>query len=464
MSRVLIIDDEPTVCWALEKYFKSRGHQASSVASAEEGIARIAEQTPALVLLDVRLPGMNGLEALALIRQAPAPPPVVVITAHGTMETAVEAMRRGAFDYLLKPFDLAQIDEVLQRALANLAPAAEVPAAPSGVLQMVGSSALMQAVYKQIGMVAASDANVLITGESGTGKELVARSIHLASARSEGPFEPLVCASLPESLLESELYGYEPGAFTGATHRRIGRLERASGGTLFLDEISEIPLAIQVKLLRFLEERVVERLGGTERVPVDIRLLAAANRPLGELVRLGLFREDLLYRLQVVTIELPPLRQRPEDILELVGAFLAGASISQEALAALHGYYWPGNVRELRHAVEHAVVMARDATITPAHLPPYLAQDRPVAREDELRAAVRSQVESHAADGELYARLLAEWEKALLGPVLERTGGNQLKAAELLGMSRGTLRKKLRQHGLSPGDGDQGEGEAHTSS
>ncbi len=448
MSRILIIDDEPTVCWALEKYLRSRGHEAASVPSAEEGLERIAEAPPALVLLDVRLPGMDGLEALSAIRQGDAPPPVVVITAHGTMETAVEAMRRGAFDYLTKPIDLAQADDVLQRALARLEPAQGVPAAPTGQLRMVGSSAVMQAVYKQIGTVATSDANVLICGESGTGKELVARSIHQASDRAGGPFEPLVCASLPESLLESELYGYEPGAFTGANHRRIGRLERASGGTLLLDEISEIPLSIQVKLLRFLEERIIERLGGDERIPVDIRLLAATNRPLDQLVGQGLFREDLLYRLQVVTIELPPLRQRLEDIPELIGAFLSGPQISREALEVLQSYYWPGNVRELRHAIEHAMVMARESTIAPRHLPPYLVGERPVARGDDLRTAVRQQVESHCGEGELYGRLLAEWEKALLVPVMEQVGGNQVRAAELLGISRGTLRKKLRLYGL----------------
>jgi two-component system nitrogen regulation response regulator GlnG len=465
VSFVLIVDDEPAVCWALEKYLTSRGHQASAVGSAEEALVRLGEGRPDLVLLDVRLPGMDGLTALEQMRHHADAPPVIVITAHGTMETAVEAMRRGAFDYLIKPLDLAVADQVVTRALRSLEPAIVAsPPQGSGSSTLVGSSAPMQKLYKQIGTLASSAANVLLIGESGTGKELVARAIHCASARRHQPFEPLVCASLPETLLESELYGHEPGAFTGANARRIGRLERADGGTLLLDEVGEISLTAQVRLLRFLEEREVERLGGTQRIPVDVRLIAATNRPLREMVARGTFREDLYYRLQVVELELPPLRARLEDIPELTGAFLAHglhtAGISRDALAALHRHYWPGNVRELRHAIEHAIAMARGQLIAPEHLPSYLSgPSRP--RGDDLRALVREQVNAAIASGEsaIYDRLLASWEEALISPVLEHTSGNQLRAAQLLGLSRGTLRKKLRALGLKD-DGSDNESDS----
>ncbi len=455
MSQVLIIDDEPAICWALEKFVTRRGHHAHSVASAEEGLALLGRERPDLVLLDVALPGMNGLDALERIRATDDPPPVVVITAHGTMDNAVEAMRRGAFDYLTKPIDLATADSVLTRALAPLERAHDVAApARDGRARLVGSTAEMQRVYKQIGTLAASDASVLVLGESGTGKELVARTIHEASRRAAAAFEPLVCASLSESLLESELYGHEEGAFTGATRQRIGRLERAHGGTLFLDEVSEIPPATQVKLLRFLQERTIERVGGGEPIALDVRLIAATNRPLAELVRQGRFREDLYYRLKVVEVTLPPLRQRAADIPELVGAFLFAlghtGGVSREALAILARYYWPGNVRELRHAVEHAVALARGALVAPEHLPPYLANP-PAPREEELQALVRAQVEAELARGcdtGLYDRLLARWEPAVLAPVMAHLEGNQLRAAQLLGLSRGTLRKKLREHGM----------------
>jgi DNA-binding NtrC family response regulator len=317
----------------------------------------------------------------------------------------------------------------------------------------------MQEVFKRIGAVALSEVPVLVTGESGTGKEMVARAIHRASRRAAGPFEPVDCASLPETLFESELFGHERGAFTGAVARRIGRLERAEGGTLFLDEVAEIPPASQAKLLRFLETRTFERLGGSGPGTVDARVVAATHRDLAERIRQGLFREDLFYRLDVVTIRIPPLRERPEDVPLLVAHFLAQerggptGGISREALDRLMACTWPGNVRELRNAVEHARVLARGAPILPENLPPSVGGGGPAAspgEDDALLRAVVRRLAAEAGDGEgdLHARVTARIEKPLLQEVLARTGGNQVRAARILGIHRTTLRERMERYGI----------------
>ncbi len=465
-ATVFAVDDEPGICRALERFFASRGSACRSFARAEEALAAAEAAPPDLVLLDVRLPGMSGLDALARFRAMPAPPLVVVMTAHGTLDVAVDAIRSGALDYLPKPLDLAAIAAAADRAAAvHGASLAGVtgPAADPGAL-LVGRSGPMQEVFKRIGAVALSEAPVLVLGESGTGKEMVARAIHRASRRAPGPFEPVDCASLPETLFESELFGHERGAFTGAVDRRVGRLERASGGTLFLDEVGEIPPSAQAKLLRFLETRTFERLGGTGPVSVDARVVAATHRDLRERIREGLFREDLFYRLDVVTIRVPPLRERPEDIPLLVAHFLAvfpGAErggpapggVSREALDRLMAHSWPGNVRELRNAVEHARVLARGAPILPENLPAAAGGGAEAGGGPEgdalLRALVRRLVAAAGdAEGDLHGEVLARVERPLLEEVLARTGGNQVRAARILGIHRTTLRERMERYRL----------------
>jgi two-component system nitrogen regulation response regulator GlnG len=460
---VFVVDDEPGICRALERFFERRGDECRSFPRAEEALEAARAAPPDLVFLDVRLPGMSGLDAVAPFRALVPPPAVVVVTAHGTLDVAVDAMRRGALDYLPKPMDLAQVAAVAERAMASRAaardPAGGASAAageadPAALL--VGRSPAMQEVFKRIGAVALSDVPVLLAGESGTGKEMAARAIHRASRRAAGPFEPVDCASLPETLLESELFGHERGAFTGAVARRVGRLERAEGGTLFLDEVAEIPPSAQAKLLRFLETRTFERLGGAGPQAVDARVVAATHRDLAERIRQGLFREDLFYRLDVVAIRIPPLRERPEDVPLLVAHFLAQGrggptgGISREALDRLMAHAWPGNVRELRNAVEHARVLARGAPILPDHLPPGVVGGVEAPADDAvLRALVRRMVaEAGDAEGDLHARLTARIEKPLLQEVLARTGGNQVRAAKILGIHRTTLRERMGRYGI----------------
>jgi DNA-binding NtrC family response regulator len=318
---------------------------------------------------------------------------------------------------------------------------------------IIGKSPVMQEVFKKVAAISGSDVNVLLVGESGTGKELLARAIHYNSSRVNGPFEAINCAAIPETLLESELYGHERGAFTGAVRQKPGKFEVASGGTVFLDEIGEIALLAQVKLLRFLEERRFERVGGTESVSVDVRILAATNQNLEERVREGRFREDLYFRLNVVKVEVPPLRERREDIPLLVATFLdlaRGAGIAAEAMDILKAYAWPGNIRELRNAIERGVVLARGGPIRPEHLPEGILSPRPLG-ETDIEAQIRTLVEKLAAQGPpggLFRNVEARWEKALLRHALELNGGNQVKTSELLGINRMTLRKKMEQYGL----------------
>jgi len=455
MAKVLVVDDEESIIWIFRKLIESLGHACLSAPSAEKGIEIARVEQPELIFMDVKLPGMDGLTALEEVRRVAPRSKYVVITAHGSLDTAVRAMKLGAVEHLSKPVELDEARTLIQAALKGGGVNREVEALrkAGGLSGIVGKSPGMQEVFKKVAAVAGSDATVLLTGESGTGKELLARAVHYNSARSTGPFEAINCASIPETLLESELFGHEKGAFTGAVRQKPGKFEVAGGGTVFLDEVGEISLSAQVKLLRFLEDRKFERVGGTESIGVDVRIVSATNQNLEERVREGRFREDLYFRLNVVRIEIPPLRERREDVPLLVAYFLdlaRGAGVTTDALDLMKNHSWPGNVRELRNAIERGVVLARGTPIRPEHLPETITSPRPIG-ESDLEARIRELVEKLVAQGQagdLYHHVEARWEKALLRRVLEQTGSNQVKAAELLGINRMTLRKKMEQHGL----------------
>jgi DNA-binding NtrC family response regulator len=457
MARILVIDDEPGICQALEKLFRAEGHEVRTSSRAETGVPLAEAFCPDLVILDVRLPGMNGLDALARLRKADPRLPAIVVTAYGTVDTAVEAVRRGAYDYLLKPLDVDRILSVANRALSSRRFSAEI-ALKSGTedsrpvrTAIVGRTPAMQEVFKRIGALALSDVPVLVTGEIGTGKELVARAIHYASARARRPFVAVSCGAVPEGEARAELMGE---ATAEGRPARVGRVEAAEGGTLFLDDVTALPPAVQVALLSLLEERAYERGGDAVRRAADVRVISAASGDLRGAIDGGRFREDLYWGLNVVTVRVPPLRERLADLPALAAHFLrgTGAALSKEALRALLGHSWPGNVRELRGALEHAVVLSRGGAILAEHLPEAViggAAERPGRDEETIRALVGRAVEETPEEGsDLYERLLARFEAPLISAVLHRTGGNQVQAAKLLGIHRTTLRSKIDRYGL----------------
>ncbi|MBI2919857.1 MAG: sigma-54-dependent Fis family transcriptional regulator [Planctomycetes bacterium] len=454
MPHVLVIDDEPSICWAFRQLLERKGHRAVVAPTAEEGLEALSPETD-LVVLDVRLPGMDGLTALRRFREKRPELPVIVITAHGTMQTAVEAIKSGAFEYITKPIDLAEAEAAVDRALERRAVSEEVrrhQAEGADLGGIVGSTPAMQEVFKKIGAVCLTDATVLLTGESGTGKELVARAIHANSRRAKKPFEPINCASLPEGLIESELFGHEKGAFTGALRAKPGRFEVAAGGTVFLDEVGDLPSPAQAKLLRFLEDHSFTRVGGTEQLSADVRIVAATNRDLRALVADGAWREDLFYRLNVVALTLPPLRARKADIPRLVARFLqdsgnSGKQVSEMALTALTAYDWPGNVRELRNAVEQAAVLSRGGPILPEHLPPRLAQ-RGSGPDDAAAATLIQRWLAEAPEGAAWEAVSEKWERLLIARALEDAKGSLSAASRRLGINRATLRKKMERFGL----------------
>jgi len=480
MSRVLIVDDEESICWALRRLVTEEGHQVEVASSAEEGLTLAAAQPPDLVLLDVRLPGLDGLSAMAQFRALAGSAPIVVMTAFGSLDTAVRALANGAFEYLIKPFDLDQAAAVVSRALSLSVDRASSDDGPLGSGQfnggandetgdeMIGSSPAMQEVFKRIALVARSDASVLITGESGTGKELVARAIHRHSHKALASLVPVNLAALSPTLVESELFGHVRGAYTGAATDRRGLLELADGGTVFFDEAADIPMSVQVKLLRVLEQQEVTPVGDTRPRASSFRVLTASNRDLRTAVRRSAFREDLYFRLAVFEIALPPLRGRVEDIPLLAerilrrardpqcaaGPHSRGAHFTAAAVHELCARPWPGNVRELRNAVEHAVILARGGPIEPLHLPAP-ATSEPVEPSDAetISATVRRwtecQFETSADAEDLYVRLLGLVEPPLLEVALRQHHGQRVSAARSLGLHRTTLRKKLAQY--SPG-------------
>jgi two-component system, NtrC family, response regulator AtoC len=450
-ATVLVAEDEYVARNALSGLLQGEGFQVLLAEDGPQALSLILHQEPDAVLLDIRMPDMDGLSVLKSALKGGSDSAFLVMTAHGDSVTAIEAMKLGAFDYLAKPLDFSQLLVQLNRAIehrrllrntANQATADPDAARTIPSSRMVGHSPAMQRVYKLIGQVAASDATVLVRGESGTGKELVVNAIHENSARSHGPLIKVNCAAIPETLLESELFGHEKGAFTNALYRRIGRFEEANGGTLLLDEIAELTPPLQAKLLRAVQERVIERLGTNTPTPVDLRLVTATSKNLEQAVAEGRFREDLYYRLNVVTITLPPLRERKQDIPAMVQHFLARGgpqtAITPAALALLCDHHWPGNVRELENTIARALVLARGNLIDRADI--QLLEDRHEKGHLDWTALAPLQ--------RGWKENLEQLEKALIERALSETHGNKSKAAEVLGIHRRLLYEKLRQHGL----------------
>jgi nitrogen regulation protein NR(I) len=467
VSSVLIIDDDDQLRRSFVKLLTEESYSVASAPSGEAGLRLVQKEVPDLVVLDMRLPGMNGFETFQAIHEIEPKLPVIIMTAYGTTETAIEATKIGAYDYILKPFDIPDMLKVIGQALeagrfmrspVNMD---AVPEAASGEA-IIGRSEQMQEVYKAIGRVSSTDATVLIRGESGTGKELVARAIYHHSLRANKPFHVINCVAIPETLLESELFGYERGAFTGATHRRVGKVEQANGGTVFLDEIGDMPIGIQAKILRLLQERKIERLGGRETIPVDVRIIASTNRELETAIAGNQFREDLYYRLKVVTIWLPPLRERKADIPLLTEYYISryraelgidNPGITKEAKEMLTNYAWPGNVRELANTIQKALIFNRGAPISPDDIAPKIMQ-RDLGEGDVSGIgdqAIRQWVQEALATGaeeKLFDSCMDRFASLLISEALNLTGGNRSQAAKLLGLSRPTLHSKIEKYRL----------------
>ncbi len=457
MSRFLIIDDEPADVALLTSALERKGYQVSSAATGREAMRLLDEVAPDVVLLDILLPDENGLEIFRRIRAKDSRLPVVFVTASGSANTAIEAMRLGAFDYLTKPLNLREVHQVIERALEvrRLAHApVHLDSSPGLDTEdvIIGRSPAMQEVYKAVGLVAAQDVTVLIVGESGTGKELVARAIYQYSRRADGPFLAVNCAAIPETLLESELFGHEKGAFTGADRRRIGKFEQCHGGTIFLDEVGDMPLVLQSKILRVLQEKSFERVGGNQTIQTDVRVLAATHRNLEEMVQRGQFREDLLYRLNGFTIRLPPLRERGDDLLLLLEHFRRQANqdlekdvqgFSEEALAILRRHHWPGNVRELQNVVRQAILKTSGPVVLPDFLPDYLRQSPVQApRGDVPYAALESWIDAklRTHPEHVYDEVVGTVEQLLVQRALLHAGGDRLAALRQLGVNPATFR------------------------
>ncbi|VTR95289.1 response regulator with -like aaa-type and dna-binding domains : Response regulator with CheY-like receiver, AAA-type ATPase, and DNA-binding domains OS=Singulisphaera acidiphila (strain ATCC BAA-1392 / DSM 18658 / VKM B-2454 / MOB10) GN=Sinac_0782 PE=4 SV=1: Response_reg: Sigma54_activat: HTH_8 [Gemmata massiliana] len=462
MPKLLIIDDEPGILYSLKAALESDDTVVVTAPTAKLGLAAATREKPDAVILDVRLPDMSGLDAFVHIRESDPHLPVVIITAHGNTDTAIEAMKRGAFEYLLKPVDLHQLDEVIGKAF-ELRRIQSTPTLIGGEApqdtntdQIVGRCPAMLEVYKLIGRIAPQDVTVLILGESGTGKELVARALYQHSARADGPFVAINCAAIPDALLESELFGHERGSFTGADRKRIGKFEQAHGGTIFMDEIGDMSPATQAKVLRLLQDQRFERVGGNETIETNVRVVAATNQNLAALVAAGKFREDLFYRLNSFTIPLPPLRERTGDVGLLVNYFITATNrklgkhvrgVDPEALAALEAHHWPGNVRELENTVRFAVVQAVGEVITLDALPASIRGGpcRPSSTLD-LQALIADFLRVGTPD--IYRQVTQSVDRVLLTAVLDHVHGNQKQASDLLGISRTTLRAKLQSLNL----------------
>lgn len=493
-ATILIIDDDDEIRYSLSRVLSSGNFVITEAASGEEGVAAVKKgPAPDLIFLDIRMGGMSGIETLQHIRGVNPKQLVVLMTAFGTAQTAIEAMKFGAFDYIMKPFDPAKVISLVEKALEAIAEMNAVgdykPTINSEDYKegIVGSSAAMQEVFKVIGQVTASDVTVMITGESGTGKELVARSICQHSHRAGKPFIAVNCAAIPDNLIESELFGHEKGSFTGATGQRIGKFELCDGGTIFLDEIGDMALATQTKILRVLQQGDIQRVGGTGTIKVDVRIIAATNKNLEEMVPAKEFREDLYYRLNVVRIKMPPLRDRVDDIPQIVDFCLQNlvkqrktrvSKVSHDAIEVLMGHNWPGNVRELENVVYRSAVIAQGDTILPKDLPPEIqvamspglasitTNDAEKSKESVVTVASQIAVGPDSGENQFTVEealdflhdaltleeqpILNRIEEEMVKRALAAASGNQVRAAERLGMTRTTLRKRIETYGLKP--------------
>ena len=447
---ILVVDDEESVRKLLTAVLRKEGYLVEVAEDGREALEKVQAISPDLVLMDVRMPQLDGLSAFKAMRKSKGDVLVILMTAFAAVETAVEAMKIGAYDYIIKPFNIDEVKLLIKRALQMQTLTEEVKALRQELYsnyrldRMLTNSPKMQKLCRVIGKVAASNATVLITGESGTGKELIANTLHYTSPRSKGPFVKINCGALPETLLESELFGHEKGAFTGASARKLGRFELAHTGTIFLDEIGEISLSLQVKLLRVLQEREFERVGGVETIKTDIRVIAATNRNLEEMVSKRTFREDLYYRLNVVAIHVPPLRERKEDVRLLADYFLhkygqennkSVSAIDEEALTCMQGYSWPGNVRELGNVVERAVIMSTGSVVFLEDLPAALTKQQATADEGDY-------------EGLHLKEIVKQVESAAIKQALAKNSGNRVKTAKELGISRRSLLYKIEEYGL----------------
>ena len=475
LTRILVADDEESMRWVLSKALKKKGFTVDLAADGEQALGMIQSGNYDLAILDIKMPGISGLDLLDRVRELKRDLLVVIMTAEASMKNAVEAMKRGAYDYLTKPFDLDVIDAIIEKVNRAREMTSQVTILKEELKDryqlektIIGNSPAMREVYKTIGKVAPSDITVMIQGESGTGKELIARAIHFNSRRLGKPFVALNCAAIPKELLESELFGFEKGAFTGAVERKLGKFEQANGGTIFLDEIGDMPADLQAKILRVLQEKEITRTGGSQNIPVDVRIIAATNQDLEEMVRRKTFREDLFYRINVVPIHLVPLRERHEDIKPLVEYFLAKACSELEipprqcdpaSMSLLASHSWPGNVRELENSIKRAVILSSDQLLTCNDFPGLQSQAKtgvlPSNGEGlSLEGIVEMKLRLSFANmdkmqsGDVYTMVLEQVERPLIRFVLEKTRSNQVRAAEILGINRNTLRKKIQELGI----------------
>ncbi len=473
IKRILVADDEESMRWVLSKALRKKGFTVDLARDGEEALRLIRSESYDLAILDIKMPGISGLDLLDRVREIREELLVVIMTAEAGMKNAVEAMKRGAYDYLSKPFDLDVMDAIVEKASRAREMTLEVSTLKEELRDhyllengIIGNSPAMREVYKTIGKVAPSDMTVLIQGESGTGKELIARAIHYNSRRLVKPFIALNCAAIPKDLLESELFGHEKGSFTGATERKPGKFEQANGGTVFLDEIGDMPLDLQAKILRVLQEREITRTGGSHNIHVDVRIVAATNQDLQQLVHQRLFREDLYYRLNVVPINLLPLRERREDILLLIDYFLQKTcaeldislkKIDQSALDLLVANSWPGNVRELENAIKRAVILSSDPLLVENDFPsvaPGGVVQTGGGDDLSLEALVDAKLRISFANidklesGDVYNMVIEQVERPLISLLLEKTRWNQVRAASILGINRNTLRKKITDLGI----------------